>query len=83
MPWRERVILRCLWILLSGAMRRCRRWNRRREDRWPLIRLSGRRLELEALNGTMVRLGEEHGLSLPFNFAIYGALKPYANGALR
>jgi len=43
--------------------------------------LAGRRLELEALNGTMVRLGYEHGLSLPFNFAMYAALKPYANGA--
>ena len=39
--------------------------------------------QLEALNWTMVRLGHEHGLSLPFNFAIYAALKPYANGALR
>ena len=45
--------------------------------------LAGRRLELEALNGTMVRLGHEHGLSLPFNFAIYAALKPYAHGARR
>ena len=45
--------------------------------------LAGRRLELEALNGTMVRLGNEHGMSLPFNTAIYAALKPYANGALR
>jgi 2-dehydropantoate 2-reductase len=45
--------------------------------------LAGRRLELEALNGAIVRLGHEHGLSLPFNAAIYAALKPYANGALR
>src|SRR6266487_2126307 len=45
--------------------------------------LAGRRLELEALNGTMVRLGQEHGLSLPFNFAMYAALKPYMNGARR
>lgn len=45
--------------------------------------LAGHRLELEALNGTMVRLGHEHGLSLPFNFAIYAALKPYTNGTLR
>ena len=45
--------------------------------------LAGRRLELEALNGAMVRLGHEHGLSLPFNVAIYAALKPYANGARR
>ena len=45
--------------------------------------LVGRRLEIEALNGTMVRLGKEHNLSLPFNYAIYAALKPYTNGALR
>jgi 2-dehydropantoate 2-reductase len=45
--------------------------------------LAGRRLEIEALNGTMVRLGKEHNLSLPFNSAIYAALKPYANGVLR
>src|SRR5712692_3159391 len=45
--------------------------------------LAGRRLELEALNGTMVRLGQEHGMSLPFNYAIYAALKPYTNGAFR
>ncbi len=45
--------------------------------------LAGRRLEIEALNGTMVRLGQEHGMSLPFNYAIYAALKPYTNGAFR
>jgi 2-dehydropantoate 2-reductase len=44
--------------------------------------LAGRRLEIEALNGTLVRLGREHDMSLPFNYAIYAALKPYANGAL-
>ncbi len=43
--------------------------------------LAGRRLEIEALNGTMVRLGEEHNIAVPFNFAIYAALKPYTNGA--
>ncbi|MBI3325709.1 MAG: 2-dehydropantoate 2-reductase [Nitrospinae bacterium] len=42
---------------------------------------AGRRLELEALNGTVVRLGREYGIPTPFNFAIYAALKPYANGA--
>jgi 2-dehydropantoate 2-reductase len=44
--------------------------------------LAGRRLEIEALNGTMVRLGREQSMSLPFNYAIYAALKPYTNGAL-
>jgi 2-dehydropantoate 2-reductase len=43
--------------------------------------LAGRRLEIEALNGTMVRLGEEHNIAVPFNFVIYAALKPYTNGA--
>ena len=42
---------------------------------------AGRRLELESLNGTVVRLGCEHGVPTPCNFAIYAALKPYANGA--
>jgi 2-dehydropantoate 2-reductase len=41
----------------------------------------GRRLELEGLNGTAVRLGEEHGILAPLNFAIYAALRPYAGGA--
>jgi 2-dehydropantoate 2-reductase len=41
---------------------------------------AGRRLELEILNGTVVRLGREHGISTPCNFAIYAALKPYADG---
>jgi 2-dehydropantoate 2-reductase len=42
---------------------------------------AGRRLELEVLNGTVVRLGDEHGIPTPINFAIYAALKPYLNGA--
>lgn len=42
---------------------------------------AGRRLELEALNGTAVRLGREHGIPTPSNWAIYTALKPYADGA--
>jgi len=41
---------------------------------------AGRRLELEVLNGTVVRLGGEHGIPTPINFAIYAALKPYLNG---
>ena len=41
---------------------------------------AGRRLELEFLNGTVVRLGNEHGIATPINFAIYAALKPYLNG---
>jgi 2-dehydropantoate 2-reductase len=42
---------------------------------------AGRRLELESLNGTVVRMGCEHGIPTPYNFAIYAALKPYAEGA--
>jgi 2-dehydropantoate 2-reductase len=42
---------------------------------------AGRRLELESLNGTIVRLGRQYGIATPFNFAIYAALKPYAKGA--
>ena len=44
---------------------------------------AGRRLELEFLNGTAVRLGRKHGLSTPLNFSIYTALKPYVNGVPR
>jgi len=42
---------------------------------------AGRRLELDVLNGTVVRLGNEHGVPTPINFAIYAALKPYLNRA--
>ena len=41
---------------------------------------AGRRLELDVINGTVVRLGGEHGIPTPINFAIYAALKPYLNG---
>lgn len=40
----------------------------------------GKRLELESLNGTVVRLGREYGVDTPMNSAIYAALKPYING---
>jgi 2-dehydropantoate 2-reductase len=42
---------------------------------------SGRRLELEALHGHAVRLGERHGISTPLLFAVYAALKPHARPA--
>lgn len=45
--------------------------------------VGGRRLELEALNGTVVRLGGERGVPTPLNFAVYAALKPYADGPPR
>jgi len=40
----------------------------------------GRRLELDAINGAVVRLGRELGVPTPLNFAVYAALKPYAEG---
>jgi 2-dehydropantoate 2-reductase len=40
----------------------------------------GRRLELEGLNGEVVRRGGEHGIETPLNFAIYAALRPYVDG---
>ncbi|HEV8474528.1 MAG TPA: ketopantoate reductase C-terminal domain-containing protein, partial [Methylomirabilota bacterium] len=42
----------------------------------------GRRLELEAINGAVIRMGREVDLPTPLNFAVYAALKPYADGAL-
>lgn len=41
----------------------------------------GHRLELEALNGTVVRIGRDYAVPTPLNFAIYAALQPYAEGA--
>ena len=40
----------------------------------------GKRLELEALHGHAVRLGERLGIPTPMVFAVYAALKPYADG---
>jgi 2-dehydropantoate 2-reductase len=40
----------------------------------------GRRLELESLNGEVVRRGREHDMETPLNFAIYVALRPYVDG---
>jgi 2-dehydropantoate 2-reductase len=42
---------------------------------------AGRRLELAALNGAVVREGLQAGVATPLNFAVYAALKPYADGA--
>ncbi|HET7874949.1 MAG TPA: 2-dehydropantoate 2-reductase [Methylomirabilota bacterium] len=41
----------------------------------------GKRLELEALHGHAVRLGERFGLATPMLFAVYAALSPYRDGA--
>ena len=42
---------------------------------------AGQRLELDALNGAIVRIGKERNVSTPMNRAIYAILKPYLNGA--
>lgn len=41
---------------------------------------SGRRLELQALHGTVVRLGRKYGIPTPVNWTIYAALEPYELG---
>jgi 2-dehydropantoate 2-reductase len=43
----------------------------------------GKRLELDALHGHVVRLADRHGVSAPTVFAIYAALRPYRDGAPR
>ncbi len=40
----------------------------------------GKRLELEALHGHAVRLGERYGVPTPTVFAVYAALRPYLDG---
>ena len=42
--------------------------------------MAGRPLELEALNGAVVRVGQEVQIPTPINDLIYAALKPYAAG---
>jgi 2-dehydropantoate 2-reductase len=41
----------------------------------------GKRLELDALHGHVIRLAERHGVPTPTVFAIYAALRPYRDGA--
>ncbi len=41
---------------------------------------AGKRLELEGLQGTVVRLGRAHGVPTPATSVIYAALKPFAAG---
>jgi 2-dehydropantoate 2-reductase len=38
----------------------------------------GRRMELEALHGTMVRRAAEHGVPAPMNEAVYSILRPWS-----
>lgn len=42
--------------------------------------IHGKRLELDALHGHAVRLGERLGVPTPTVFAVYAALKPFAEG---
>jgi 2-dehydropantoate 2-reductase len=42
--------------------------------------MASKRLELQALHGTVVRLGNEHGIPTPTNKIVYAALKPYEKG---
>ena len=42
--------------------------------------MQGRRLELDAMNGAVSKLGRELGVPTPLNFAIYAGLLPYAYG---
>jgi 2-dehydropantoate 2-reductase len=41
---------------------------------------AGRRLELEALHGYAVRLGQRLGVATPSLFAVYAALRPHVEG---
>jgi 2-dehydropantoate 2-reductase len=41
----------------------------------------GKRLELDAMHGYAVRLGERHGIPTPAMFLVYAALKPYIGGS--
>jgi 2-dehydropantoate 2-reductase len=43
--------------------------------------VNGKRLELEALHGHAVRLGERLGMPTPMVFAVYAALRPHAAGS--
>jgi len=47
-----------------------------------LIDLSqGKRIEVEQLQGSVVRLAERHGVPVPITSALYAVLKPWAAGA--
>ena len=41
---------------------------------------AGRRLELEAISGTIIRLARKHGLATPIHDVAYACLKPFAGG---
>ena len=41
----------------------------------------GKRIEVEALQGAVVRRGKTHGVPTPIMSALYAVLKPYENGS--
>jgi len=43
--------------------------------------VEGRRLELDAINGAVSRMGREFGVPTPLNDMVYAALEPYVDGA--
>jgi 2-dehydropantoate 2-reductase len=43
--------------------------------------VAGKRLEVEAVSGAVVRLGRELGIPTPYNEVVYAGLKPYIDGA--
>lgn len=43
--------------------------------------MAGRRIEIDSLNGSVVRLGEQLGVSTPINRVITAALLPYKDGS--
>jgi 2-dehydropantoate 2-reductase len=43
--------------------------------------LAGKRLELEAINGAVIRMGRQYGIPTPYNELVYAGLKPYIDGA--
>lgn len=45
--------------------------------------LQGKRMELDALHGHAVRLGERYGIATPTLFTVYAALRAYQEGAPR
>jgi ketopantoate reductase len=42
----------------------------------------GEKLEASALNGSVARLGEAHGINTPMNHTVYAALAPHENGTV-
>ena len=63
---------------MLGFMRKLEPWTR---GSMAQDLLEGRPLELETLNGTVVRMGRARNVPVPVNWCIYAALRPFAHGA--